>query len=615
MEKPVTVLFQPRGTCVSVPQGTTVLQAIRMAGIGFESICGGKGECNKCKVVFLSGDSDAGSPASIKGLTSDEISRGYCRACQTHLLGDCEFSIPLESRIESPRILMHYDLPTTAPSPGIQKFLLHPPSSRDRSPTGHHSIRFEGYRGARPHMTRDQYEQLVTSGRELTATIATTYGYPEIIALEEGDTTMALYGIAVDIGTTTVAGVLIDCIRGSVCAEASILNQQIAFGEELLTRITAAKTTKGRELLRTAAVASVNTIIDSLVRKAGIDPTAVAETCIAGNTVMHYLLLGNDASVLEMANTAIPRVPRIVKAREAGLNTGPGAYLYCLPNVSRFVGGDAVGDVIASGMNRSKDISLLIDLGTNGEIILGNQDWLASVSCASGPAFEGAGMSCGMRAMSGAIDHVVIDPSNCTVSFSTIGGELPRGICGSGIIDTAAALVTAGIVDFSGRLIENRPGVRHTPDGPEFVLVDKSRTGTGRDIVITRQDLTYLMDSKAAACGAVGVLLKKYRLSVNDISHVYLAGGFGEYADRKKLETFGIIPVFPNATVQCIGNGSLSGACAALLSLDKRKEMEEVARTMVYIDLLVDADFIEEYTAALYIPGKEEYFRQSGEDR
>jgi uncharacterized 2Fe-2S/4Fe-4S cluster protein (DUF4445 family) len=210
--------------------------------------------------------------------------------------------------------------------------------------------------------------------------------------------------------------------------------------------------------------------------------------------------------------------------------------------------------------------------------------------------------------MRGAIDHVAIDPGTCRVSVTTIGNGRPHGICGSGIIDAAAGMITAGILDFSGRIVEGKPGVRQAADGLEFVLVNKERTATGRDIVITRQDMTYLMDTKAAACGAIGVLLKKYRLSINDISSVYLAGGFGEYADRKKLETFGIIPAFPQASFHTIGNGSLSGAVTALLSQDKRAELQQVAQKMVYIDLLVDADFIEEYSAALYIPGKKEYF-------
>jgi len=323
---------------------------------------------------------------------------------------------------------------------------------------------------------------------------------------------------------------------------------------------------------------------------------------------MQYLFSGRDPRGLEMVDAVIDRRPIVKKARDLGLHVNPEAYIYCLPNVSRFVGGDAVGDVIVSTMHRSGDISLLIDLGTNGEIIMGNDVWLASVSCASGPAFEGGGIGHGMRAMRGAIEHVTIDPKTGTASCVTIGNEPPRGLCGSGIIDAAAEMAAAGILDFTGKLVEGKPNVRPGEHGLEYVLVPKDQSGTGRDIVLSARDMMYLMDSKAAVCGAIGVLMKKYRVRVEDVRHLYLAGAFGSYTDSRNLIRFGIIPNFFNAEVYPLGNGSLAGAAAALVSTERRKEAEAVAEKMVYIDLLVDVDFIEEYTAALYIPGKKELF-------
>ncbi|NMB79714.1 MAG: DUF4445 domain-containing protein [Methanomicrobiales archaeon] len=607
MPQNVPVIFHPLNKMVTVPRGTSVMDAIRLAGIQFESICGGKGECNKCKVIFVRGECDIGSPETIKGLSADEIARNYCRACQTHILGNAEFIIPVESRIDAPKILHHYAIPALSISPSAKKYrlLLPPPGSH---PVGQRSVKLDGYSGTRPHMSRQQHDSLLAATGTRTVTVSQSRGYPEIIRIDDSDTTGENYGVAIDLGTTTVVGVLVDLVRGTVCAEATGLNRQITHGEELLTRIAATKKPGGKEQLRLAAVASINEVIEKLIAAAGISVTSINDVCIAGNTVMHYLFLGRDAGVLEIANVEVPREPVILKAHTAGLLVNPEASVYCLPDVSRFIGGDAVGDVVASGMHLSSDLSLLVDLGTNGEVILGSRDWLASVSCASGPAFEGAGITCGMRAMRGAIDHVTIDPASGAVSFTTIAHESPRGICGSGIIDAAAAMVKAGILDFSGRFVDGKPGVRQGEDGPEYVLVHKERTATGRDIVITRQDLIYLMDSKAAACGAIGVLMKKYRIGIHDIRQVYLAGGFGEYADREKLVMFGIIPAFPHAEFHAIGNGSLAGACACLLSQAKRAEAEATARTMVYIDLLIDADFIEEYTAALYIPGKKEYF-------
>ncbi len=457
-------------------------------------------------------------------------------------------------------------------------------------------------------MTRQQHDELLTTDETSTVTISTANGYPEILRIVKGDARSQLFGIAIDLGTTTVAGVLVNLTTGSVLAEASALNRQITYGEELLTRIAYARKPDGQKHLQQAAVESINEVIGKLAVTAGVPASSVLDICIAGNTVMSYLLLGQDSRGLDQPNPGISRKPVITRARTLNLDIDPGACVYILPPVSRFVGGDVVGDVIAGGIPAMQELSLLIDLGTNGEIVLGNADWLSSVSCASGPAFEGAGISSGMRAMRGAIDHVSIDPDTCRISFTTIQAELPRGICGSGIIDAAAAMVAAGILDFTGKLVDSKPGVRMGEEGPEFILVPREKTGTGRDICITARDMTYLMDSKAAVCGAIGVLLKKYRVGVRDIRHVFLAGAFGAFSDIRKVVAFGIIPDFINAQFHGIGNGSLAGALGCLLSQDMRIKAQDIGRQLVYIDLLIDADFIEEYTAALHIPGKKEYF-------
>ncbi|MFA4861187.1 ASKHA domain-containing protein [Methanoregula sp.] len=607
MAENVSVVFHPVNRIVSVPSGATVLEAIRKAGIQFESICGGKGECNKCRVIFLNGSSDIGTVESLKGLTPDEIARNYCRACQTHVLGNSEFVIPVESRIDAPKILVNHTETGNVFFPAVTKHLLVVEDSHHSS-YGNRSLKLGGYSGSRPHMTRHQNHLLTSAKDTVTVTITRTNRYPEVLSVEPGDTTREIFGLALDLGTTTVVGILVDLTTGKTCGQASAMNRQITFGEELLTRIAYAKKHDGKKKLQAAAVESINEVIGMLATTAGISSHSIYDVCIAGNTVMHHLFLGQDTAPLEIANMEISRKPVIVRAGTLGLAVNPESWVFCLPNVSRFVGGDAVGDVVASGMYRSEELSLLIDLGTNGEVVLGNAEWSSSVSCASGPAFEGAGISSGMRAMRGAIDHVAIDPETSVVTWTTIDQELPRGICGSGIIDAAAAMVTAGILDFTGKFVEGKPGVRKGPDGPEYVLVGNGKTATGRDIVITRQDMAYLIDSKAAACGSIGVLLKKYRVRVQDIRHVYLAGAFGAYSDKEKIVRFGIIPDFPAAEYHTLGNGSLSGALLLLISMNRRNDAETVAKKMVYIDLLVDADFIEEYSAAVYIPGKKEYF-------
>lgn len=608
MTQEVTVVFHPLNKVVSVPRGTNLLAAFREAGVQIESICGGKGECGKCRVIIDKGEYAERAHTHKKHLTEKERALGYRLACEISVTGNLEVTVPVESRIERPQILiglgMGQDAGEINPSVVIYPLQI---SADPGLPFSGRSIRLSGYRGPRPQIPDAIYRKIQASEAPLKAILTHTNGYPEIIDAAGEDDVPTVYGIALDLGTTTVVGTLIDLATGCVLAQDATLNRQITYGEEVITRIAFGRRPEGLALLQQAAVESINRVVESITASAGIRPADAVECCIGGNTVMNHLLTGTDPGYLELADADVSRRPFIRKARALGIGLHPEAYCYCLPNVSRFVGGDAVGDVLTSGLHLQPEISLLIDLGTNGEIIIGNRDWIASASCASGPAFEGAGISVGMRAMRGAIERVEIDPDTGEASVQVIGGTLPRGICGSGLIDAVTGMFRAGILDFKGYL-NTHPLVRDGHAGAEYVLVPAEATATGRDIVITQQDMDYFMDSKAALCGAIGVLLKKYRLTVADIRHVYLAGAFGAFADLQNAVAFGIIPSFPNAETHSLGNGSLSGAYAALMSLEKRAEAEKIAEMLVYIDLLVDVDFIEEYTAALFIPGKKAYF-------
>jgi uncharacterized 2Fe-2S/4Fe-4S cluster protein (DUF4445 family) len=326
---------------------------------------------------------------------------------------------------------------------------------------------------------------------------------------------------------------------------------------------------------------------------------------------MNHLLAGVDVDYLWYvdANDKVPRNPVIKKAKELRLHTNPEAYVYCLPNVSRFLGGDAIGDVVAAGMYDSDEISLLVDMGTNGEIIFGNKDWLVACSVASGPAFEGAGVRFGMRAMRGAIEHVKIDPHSLEARYTVIGNICARGICGSGVIDAAAEMFYVGILDFRGKLIEGRTSlVREGRDGLEYVIAPAGKTAIGRDVVITQRDMDYLMDSKAATLGGILVLMQKFNLSIYDVKNFYLAGAFGAYTDLRNAVKLGIFPDLPNAKTLTIGNGSLSGTYATLLSIEKRNHANAIARKMLYVDLLEDVTFAGTYSESIYIPGPKELF-------
>jgi len=610
----IKVLLNPLNREVEAERGAVLLDVLREAGIRIESICGGKGKCGKCKVILERGEIEKIDTEPDKLLSPQELEEGYHLACMVRLLDDCVFTIPAESRIESPKILLSAELKIDELDPSSRKYLTEVSPFRDTSLLiPHRRIKLTGYSGLQPRVDEDVYGKLqMITGDPVTATLTRTGGFPEIIDVEPGDRTGFNYGLAVDVGTTTIVALLADLNTGEILGRASDMNRQITYGEELVTRIAFAREKEGLEKLQRAVVQSINNVIAQLTSETGGNAEDITDVCAGGNTVMNHLLAGLDPSYLEMANVEVSRDPIIRKAKTLGLDTNPEAYVYCLPNVSRFLGGDAIGDVIASGMHESDEISLMVDLGTNGEIIFGNRSWLFSSSCASGPAFEGQGVRHGMRGARGGIEHVKIDPETYRAEVSVIGGVPPKGICGSGIIDVCAEMFKVGILDFVGKLVPGKtPLVREGTDGLEYVVVPAEETATGRDIVITQADLDYVIDSKAAACGAITVLMKKLKLSIHDVRHLYLAGAFGTYTDMRNAVRLGIFPEFPNAEIHPIGNGSLSGAYATLMSMAKRDQAREIAEKTVYIDLLVDVEFMEEYSSALYIPGKE-YFPSYG---
>jgi len=306
----------------------------------------------------------------------------------------------------------------------------------------------------------------------------------------------------------------------------------------------------------------------------------------------------------------IPRKAFILNASDLGLNVNPYARVYCLPNAGRFLGGDTIGDILVSGMHKSPEISLLIDIATNVEVVIGSEGWLLATTAAAGPAFEGWGVRFGMRATDGAIESVKIDPQSLKAKYEVIGNTKPKGICGSGLIDLLSELFRNGLIDALGkfnRKIES-PYVREGIDGYEYVVVPKENSATGTDIVITEKDIANLIDSKSAACAAISVLMKKMRLSVEDITKVYICGAFGSYINPNNATAIGLLPEFTNARIIYLGNGSVGGAYLTLVSSKFRDEAIEVAKLLAYYDLLKDADFMDEYLAGFVLPGKKELF-------
>jgi uncharacterized 2Fe-2S/4Fe-4S cluster protein (DUF4445 family) len=584
----VTVTFLPSGKRVQVEKGTTILEAAQEIGEGIRSLCGGKGSCGKCKVILRKGEVEKNPEPHEKFIKGDEEKEGYVLACQTWLLSDAEVYIPQESRLERQQIL--------------KEFLV---SQEELNPV----VRKEFYSDAfLPEIVAEKGYRISCVPEIEEGELTLVLREKEIVAVEEGDTRSEFFGLAVDIGTTTIVAALIDLNTGKVVDIASDYNGQIIYGEEVLSRVEFARSRKdGLDILQKAVVDSINRLVEKELGGYS-SPDRIYDVVAAGNTLMTHFFLGKDIEYLfASADVRVEKKGYEADAKSLGLKVNPMAKVFCLPPVGRYVGGDIVGDVLASRIVDSPSISLMVDLGTNGEIVLGSEGWAMSISVASGPAFEGYEIKHGSRAVEGAIDHVEIPSPNAEPVYTVIGNGKPRSICGSGLIDLLAELFRNGIVDFQGNLNPKHPRVRRA-DELEYVVVDGSKTATGKDIVLTQTDIDTLVQSKAAVCAGIAVLLTKSGLSINDIEEFYIAGAFGYYINMKSAVTIGLFPEFPNAKVYQIGNGSLAGAYMALTSTRKRALSETIARIMTYFDLSTDPNFMEEYTAALALPGKPELF-------
>ncbi len=607
----VEVVFQPYGAKVAVPRGTAILEAALKAGIGIRSVCGGRGSCGKCKVIVVKGVVEAIHRGKERELLSeDEVRQGYVLACLTRVAGDCEVFIPPESRFGRAKLLAEALIPRVSPEPYTYKAYVDSRKVEDlRAFLEGKGIAMEQRVEKK---VAEYFDELLLDGATLTLN---SYRKLNLIDVDPGDSRDKLYGLAIDVGTTKVVVALVDIASGKIVDVGSEFNRQLIYGEDLVSRIAhAMDRAEGLGELQKAVVDTVNSIVAAFTRKHSVRTSDIYEVAAAGNTVMTYLFVGLNPYQLIKSfkeRVDIPREPYLLNARELGLSINEGANVYVLPCSGRFLGGDVIGDVIASGMSFSNDPSLLIDIGTNVEVVLGCRNWLIGTTGAAGPAFEGWGLKCGVRAIEGAIESVKIDQQTLKPSYSVIGGVKPMGICGSGYIDLLAELFRHGIVDPLGKFSRDvkSPYIREGGlEGCEYVVVPADESDTGRDIVVTEKDIANLIDSKSAACAAISILLKKMKLSVHDVFRIYICGAFGKYLNISSAIAIGMIPEFPKAEVVYIGNGSLAGAYLALISRKYREEAERIARLLSSIDLMSDADFMDEYLAGFVMPGRKELF-------
>jgi uncharacterized 2Fe-2S/4Fe-4S cluster protein (DUF4445 family) len=632
------VLFLPDQKEVEVEEGTSLFQAAEKAGVYLNSLCGGEGVCGKCRVQLTKGNLKA-DKNSIAFFTKDEIKNGYVLACQSIVRDSLEVMVPPESRLEEEQILTESRLKQqrewqeTAPitysqpnwvavakrpyepaslfEPLVTKVYLElpEPTGEDNTPdTGRitmglkKKLRYPSYEIPLDCL-RDLSLKLRRSGWKVTATAARHNEIARILQIEEGNTADKNYGVAVDVGTTTVVAQLISLKTGQVVGVEGNHNLQARYGEDVLSRIAYVCGKGSTDVLQKIVVQNINTLLQSLAQKKGINVQDITSIVAAGNTTMSHLLLG----LRPCSMRDDPYVPTVdiypqVQARELGININPHGLIWIMPSVASYIGGDTVAGVLACGLADKPETTCLIDIGTNGEIVIGNNEWMLSCSASAGPAFEGGDSKCGMRATRGAIQKVKINEGK--VTYETIGNAKPRGICGSGLIDMIYELARNRIIDIDAKFNPSLNDSRLVQgDGElEYIVAFPKETETGQTLVITQTDIDNIMRSKAAVFAAIKSLIDYAGLSFDQLEKVYVAGGFGNYLDIEKATAIGLLPDVPRERVEFIGNSSLMGARMALISCHVWEKAIIISQSITNVELSKFAPFGDEYMAALYIP-------------
>jgi uncharacterized 2Fe-2S/4Fe-4S cluster protein (DUF4445 family) len=616
-KKKCTVRFEPSGLRIEVPVGTVLLEAAHKVGVYLTSICGGDGYCGKCKVEIDKGEFQT-RPTTL--LTPGEIRDNIVLACQTKVLSDLTVTVPKSHALGAGQILVESDAhrfsQLAGETMGVFEFdplvrklcvKMSPPTVHDNT-ADHERLYFAireqvdapimqtGFR-----ILQKLSKILRQANYEVAVTIGRRGGTTEVIEVEPGRRCNTNFAVAVDLGTTTVVAHLVDLTNATTVDTEATYNSQINFGEDYIRRIIYAEQNDAFDEMQNRIVQDVNNLIVTLAERQGIDLQDITTIICSGNTAMVHFLLNLDP-------TQIRREPYIasasfvppIRAAETGIQINKRALLYCLPSVAAYVGSDIVAGVLATRLNTRKRISLFADIGTNGEVVLGNRDWLVCASSSAGPAFEGSGVKNGMRAGAGAIEKLAIRPDG-SCEFRTIGDRHPAGICGSGLLDTLAELFVNGIIDRTGRFRTNgNARLTEGDEGLQYQLVPPANEH--QEIVITQADIDNLIRSKAGVFAAIRVLMDSTQTKPEDLDAVYLAGGFGNFLNTKQAVTIGMLPDVPLEKIQFVGNTSIAGAKTVLLSRKALETAEEIARSMTYFDLMSHPKYMDEFVRAKFLP-------------
>ena len=617
------VAFEPSGKSTRVEVGTVLADAARQAGLEIPLPCGGQGRCGRCKVKVEHGPIN--QPQTTY-LSPEEVEKGYVLSCQAVVEGNAVIFIPPAEKIE--RVVSVEKAPEEITLPvkcdwrseaTVRKLFLdiEPPSLVDQTSD------FERVKRelAKQHGIKDE----TTAGLSLLRKMAHTLRQADwkvtivldvgrvdraplrLIDLLPGDQTDSSLGVAVDIGTTTNVVYLVDLLSGKVIDTASAYNGQTSCGEDVISRIIySEKKERGLEHLQSLVVKTINSLLMELSHRNKVDLEEINRMTVAGNGTMVQLFLAMPPESIRYE----PYIPTItthpvpVTAGDVGIKINPQATIDCLPGVGAYVGADITAGVLSSGLFATDKLTVFLDVGTNGEIVLGNAEWMIGCACSAGPAFEGFGVEDGMRATTGAIEELWIDSNTLEPTYGTIGNVSPKGLCGSGLISLLAEMFITGVIDKGGKIAPrlDTPRVRGGKHGLEYVVAWGDETERGEDIVISEVDIANLMRAKAAVRAGITVLARSVGISLADLEQVLIGGAFGKHIEVDKAIQIGLLPDMPWDRFKFLGNTSILGAYAALLCRDMRRTVYDIAQKMTYLELSADNTFFDEFNAALFLP-------------
>jgi uncharacterized 2Fe-2S/4Fe-4S cluster protein (DUF4445 family) len=618
------VLFEPIGKKIDASANETILEIATRAGVGIRSECGGAQTCGKCRIIVKNGRGLTSLTDKERQILSQEnISEGQRLACAVRLVGDLDrltITLPPGSLVRERKFMEEGIEGKVKLDPAFRKFVItvSKPAISDRRSD---EVRLldsldEKYGLRRLSVDYSVLKDLPNNLYPPDALTAVVWNDSELISLEKGDTSSIQYALAIDVGTSRITCSLVDTSTGRRLARRSIENPQITYGEDVMTRVSFSQmSNENRVHLQQIVVEGINQLIEILCTESNISPTGIYEAVVVGNTVMHHMFLGIETKYLAMFPfEPVTKASIHVKSEELGLKMNHAGIVTLLPIIDVFVGSDAVGDILSTRLHRSRTPNLLLDIGTNTEVMLSHNGIVSACSCASGPAFEGVHIEHGMKAVTGAIESLRIGRDGLDLSYDVIGGSKPIGLCGSGIVDAIAQLLSRGIIDRVGRFNTSSETPRLKKQGgvTRFVVAWSEESGTGSEITVSQKDITEVILAKAAIYSACASLMVIKKLEIKDLYKIMVAGAFGSHLDKNNAKAIGLLPAVDNNRIHFVGNSALAGAEMALKSRRNRLLSDRISKSTTYVELATSNDFDREFTGALWLPHRDPSRFQGG---